>query len=342
MIEKLTPSSASTHGHAMSATLPLLWTDVPLHADALAVLTPHVRLAGPNIPPSLTVPGDPADADAAIVGAQVPWNAAAFARAPHLRVVARTGIGYDNVDVPAASAAGVCALNTPDAPTESTAEFAVALMFAVARRVATADRQSKTGAWKLDAHVLGFDLAGKTLGLVGFGRIARRVTEMARAIRMNVCALDPLVPAATMTAAGATPCADLAALLREARVLSLHAPLTPATRGLIGAAQLALLPAGAILINTARGPLVDEAAVLAALESGHLAGAGLDVWKHEPVPADNALFHHPRVVATPHMAAYTDEGRRRSHVAAAEGVLAVLRGERTPLLIDPAMWERRR
>ena len=327
----------------MSATtLPLLWTDVPLHADALALLTPHVRLAGPNIPTALTVTGDPSVADAAIVGVQRNWDAAAFAAAPRLRVVARTGIGYDNVDVPAASAAGVCAINTPDAPTESTAEFALALMFAVARRIATADHNAKAGVWKLDPSVMGFDLAGKTLGLVGFGRIARRVTEMARAIRMRVCAFDPMVPAEAMRAAGAEPCSSLDDLLREARVLSLHAPLTPSTRKLIGDAQLALLPAGAILINTARGPLIDDAAVLAALESGRLAGAGIDVWEREPVAADHPLFRHPRVVATPHMAAYTDEGRRRSHVAAAEGVLAVLRGERSPLLIDPAVWTRRR
>jgi phosphoglycerate dehydrogenase-like enzyme len=326
----------------MPSPLPLLWTDVPLHADALAALTPHVRLTGPNLPPGVAVSGDIADADAAIVGVQRQWDAAALAHAPRLKAIARTGIGYDNVDVPAASAAGVCAINTPDAPTESTAEFAVALMFAVARRVATADHNAKAGVWKLDPTVMGFDLAEKTLGLVGFGRIARRVTEIARAIRMRVCAFDPLVPAATMSAAGVTPCASLAELLREAQVLSLHAPLTPATRQLIGAAQLAQLPAGAILINTARGPLIDAAAVLAALESGRLAGAGIDVWEPEPVAPDHPLFRHPRVVATPHMAAYTNEGRRRSHVAAAEAVLAVLRGEHTPLLIDPAMWERRR
>ncbi|MBL9186545.1 MAG: hypothetical protein JNK23_03610 [Opitutaceae bacterium] len=326
----------------MKPDLPLLWTDVPLHADALAVLTPHVRLAGPNLPAALTGPGDPAVADAAIVGVQRAWDAAAFAAAPRLRVIARTGIGYDNVDVPAAAAAGICALNTPDAPTESTAEFAITLMFAVARRVATADHNSKAGIWKTDASVLGFDLAGKTLGLVGFGRIARRVTEIARAIRMEVSTFDPLVPAAAMATAGATRCGSLEELLRGTRVLSLHAPSTPATRGLIGAAQLALLAPGAILINTARGPLIDESAVLAALENGRLAGAGLDVWDREPVPADHPLFRHPRVVATPHMAAYTDEGRRRSHVAAAEGVLAILRGERSPLLIDPAMWEKRR
>ncbi len=326
----------------MSRDLPLLWTDGALHPDALAALTTHVRLAGPNLPAGVAGPGEIAEADAVIAGPQRIWDATVFARTPRLRVVARTGIGYDNVDVPAASAAGICALNTPDAPTESTAEFAVTLMLAVTRRLAVADRQSKAGVWKLHEPVLGFDLAEKTLGLVGFGRIARRVSEIAHALRMRVLAFDPLLPAAAVTAAGATPCASLDELLRSAHVLSLHAPLTPATRGLIGAAQLALLPAGAILINTARGPLIDEAAVLAALESGRLRGAGIDVWAHEPIEAGNALFHHPHVVATPHMAAYTDEGRRRSHVAAAEGVLAVLRGERSPLLIDAAMWDRRR
>jgi len=272
----------------------------------------------------------------------VPFDAAAFARAPHLQVIARTGIGYDNVDVPAASAAGVCAVNTPEAPTESTAEFAVALMFAVARRIATADRNSKAGEWKVDSTVLGFDLAEKNLGLVGFGRIARRVTEMARAIRLHVCVFDPFVAAEKIIAAGATPSATLSELLGRTHILSLHAPLSPATRRLIGAAQLALLPRGAILINTARGPLIEADAVLAALESGQLAGAGIDVWEREPVASDHPLFRHPRVVATPHMAAYTDEGRRRSHVAAAEHVLATLRGEPPATLIDPAMWTNRR
>ena len=322
--------------------LPLLWTDVPLHPDALALLTPHVRLAGPNLPAGIAGPGEIATADAVIAGAQRRWDAAAFSAAPRLRVIARTGIGYDNVDVPAATAAGICALNTPEAPTESTAEFAITLMLAVTRRLAVADRQSKAGDWRLDASVLGHDLAEKTLALVGFGRIARRVAEIARALRMRLRAHDPFMTAAAIAAAGAQPCATLDGLLRGADVVSLHAPSTPATRGLIGTVQLALLAPGAILINTARGPLLDEAAVLAALESGRLRGAGIDVWAHEPIDAGNPLFHHPRVIATPHMAAFTDEGRRRSHVAAAEGVLAVLRGERSPLLIDSTMWEKRR
>jgi len=324
------------------APLPLLWTDVPLHADAWAVLRPHVRLCGPTVPADFSVAADYAAADAAIVGNQFNGDAAAFTRAPRLQVMARTGIGYDNIAIAAASAAGVCTVNTPDAPTESTAEFAIALMFAVARRIPTADHNAKAGLWKLDPSVLGFDLAEKTLGLVGFGRIARRVAEMARAIGMRVCAFDPFVAAPTMAAAGVAPCADLPELLQVSHVLSLHAPATPATQRMIGADQLAQLPPGAILINAARGSLVDEAAVLAALTSGRLAGAGLDVWEREPVPADHPLFRHPRVVATPHLAAYTNEGRRRSHVAAAQHVLSVLRGEIPPTLIDPTMWIRRR
>lgn len=328
----------------MADALPLLWTDVPLHAEALARLRGRVRLSGPTVPadlaasPSFTL----TVADAAIVGPRVTYDAGTFATALRLKVIARTGIGYDNVDIPAATAAGVCAVNTPDAPTESTAEFAIALMFAVARRIPAADQNSKSGIWILDPTVMGFDLAEKSLGLVGFGRIARRVAEMARAIRMRVSAFDPFVSDAVIAESGATPCADLSELLRGSQILSLHVPLGEKTRHLISRDQLALLPRGAVLINTARGPLIDEVAVLEALHTGHLHGAGIDVWTHEPTDLNNPLFRHRRVVATPHMAAYTEEGRRRSHAAAAEHVLTVLRGELPATLIDPKVWLQRR
>ncbi len=328
----------------MPDALPLLWTDVPLHSAALTLLRERVQLSGPAVPADFAAatPFNFAGADAAIVGVREFYDAAAFARAPRLKVIARTGIGYDNVDADAAAAAGVCAVNTPEAPTESTAEFAIALMFAVARRIPTADHNSKVGEWKLDPSVMGFDLAEKSLGLVGFGRIARRVAEIARAIRMRVHALDPFVPPARIAECGVTPCADLPELLQQAQILSLHVPLGASTRRLIGADQLALLPRGAIVINTARGPLLDEPAMLNALATGQLAGAGIDVWTTEPTEADNPLFRHPRVVATPHMAAYTEEGRCRSHVTAARQVLAVLNGEPPSNLIIPAVWEKRR
>ncbi len=324
----------------MPAARPTVWTDVVLHPDALALLQAQSRLIGPSVVPVpavdrlATLP----EADAAIVTSLFPGNAATFARAPRLRVVARTGIGYDNVNIADATAAGICVLNTPDAPTESTAEFSIGLMFAVARRIATADIHAKRGIWKNDAATMGFDLAGKTLGLVGFGRIARRVAEIARTIRMRVLACDPFVAPEIFQQAGVTSCATLPDLLRESRVLSIHAPLGPETRGMIDATALALLPVGAILINAARGPLIDETALLQALNSGHLAGAGLDVWSKEPVAPDHPLFIHPLVVATPHIAFATHEGKRRSHVAAAEMVLAALRGERPATLINPEIW----
>jgi D-3-phosphoglycerate dehydrogenase len=326
----------------MDATLPLIWTDALLHADALELLRPRARLCGPTITADVASAGDLATADGAIVGTRIFYDASVLARAPALKIIARTGIGYDNIDVPAATAAGICVVNTPDAPTESTAEFAIALMFAVARRIPVADRNSKAGIWKLDAEVMGFDLADKALAVVGFGRIARRVAEIARAIRMRVSAFDPFVAPEVMTAAGVNPVPSLPELLRGAEIVSLHAPLGTTTRRLIGAEQLALLRPGAVLINTARGPLIDEAAVLAALESGQLAGAGIDVWEREPAPSDHPLLRHSRVVATPHMAAFTNEGRRRSHVAAAELVLAGLRGEKPATLVDPSVWTRRR
>ena len=338
------PKNLERSSRPMSDALPLLWTDVPLHPEALALLRERVQLSGPTVPPALaaSTPFDFSGADAAIVGVRGSYDASAFTRASRLKVIARTGIGYDNVDADAAAAAGVCAVNTPEAPTESTAEFAIALMFAVARRIPTADHNSKSGEWKLDPSVMGFDLAEKSLGLVGFGRIARRVAEIARAIRMRVHAFDPFLPAARISECGVTACTSLPDLLQQAQILSLHAPLVATTRRLIGADQLALLPRGAIVINTARGPLLDEPALLNALTTGHLAGAGIDVWTIEPTASDNPLFHHPRVVATPHMAAYTDEGRNRSHVTAARQVLAVLNGETPPNLIIPAVWEKRR
>lgn len=328
----------------MPTSLPLLWTDASLHPAALDVLRGHVQLSGPNVPANEAAasPFGIARADAVMAGPRGFYDAALFAGAPALKVVARTGIGYDNIDLAAATAAGVCVVNTPDAPTESTAEFALTLMFAVARRVATADLNSKAGLWKQDATVLGFELAEKNLGLVGFGRIARRIAEVARALRMRVHAFDPFVSAAQMAAAGVTACATLPELLPISQVLSLHAPSNAETRRLIGLGQLALLPAGAILINTARGTLIDDVAVLAALNEGRLAGAGIDVWETEPVAPDHPLFRHPRVVATPHIAAYTEEARHRSHVAAAGLVLATLRGEPPATLVNSSVWSHRR
>lgn len=320
----------------MTLSPPRIWTDVDLVPEALELLATHRAVVTCQPEGSLL---DIEDAEALIVGSHLHGDAPLFARTPYLRALARVGIGFDRIDVKAATDAGICAMNTPDAPTESTATFAITLMLAVARRLLPGAVPLAGGHWTQGGAVVGFDLAGKTLGLVGCGRIGRRVAELAVALHLNVQAFDPLAP--TLPAA-VQRCATLPELLVTSDVVSLHVPSTPATRHLIDAPALASMKPDAILINTARGPLVDEAALFAALKRGHLFGVGLDVWDPEPPARELPLLRIPNVVATPHMAAATREGRRRSHVAAADQVLAALRGERPPSLLNPEVWPKRR
>ena len=312
------------------------WTDVVLQPEAHRLLLAGGALSEPR---NRAENSDPLagieQADVAVVGSAFPGTADTFARAVRLRAVIRVGIGYDNVDLAAASAAGVCAVNTPEAPTESTAEFTIALLLAVARRVALADRRMRTGRTGLGPELQGTDLAGKTLGLVGCGRIGRRVAEIARAFRMSVQAFDPLLSSAPD---GIVLCPDLPALLATSDVVSLHVPLLPETRHLLNARTLALMKPGALLINAARGAVVDAAALHEALRTGRVAGAGLDVWDPEPPAPDHPLLLLDNVVAAPHIAAYTTEGRGRSHGAAVQQALMVMRGERPPALLNPAAW----
>lgn len=314
----------------------VVWTDVDLVAEARAALAEgcarlEVRAEG-NL-------DGVEQADAVIAGSRIRGDAALFARAPRLQVIARTGIGFDRIDVPAATVAGVCVVHTPDAPTESTAEFAITLMLAVARRLAPGAAGLSAGRWGQGPAIIGSDLAGKTLGLVGCGRIGRRVAAIASALLMDVQAHDPLAPALPT---GVRRAADLHGLLATSDVVSLHLPATRETRHLIGAAALTEFKPGALLINTARGPLVDEAALLTALDRGRLGGVGIDVWDPEPPAPDNPLLRHPLVLATPHMAASTSEGRLRSHLAAVRQARQVLCGDRPPFLLNPEVWSLRR
>jgi len=323
----------------MPDSRPIIWTDSEIQPDAKELLLAHATLDGlPHREPLAGIES----ADAVIASALFPGVAATFARAARLKVVARVGIGYDNINVDEASAAGVCAVNTPDAPTESTAEFAVGLMFSLMRKIPLADHRLKTAGWKLEPALQGTDFVGKTLGIVGFGRIGRRVAEIVGGLKMRVLANDPYLPVTEITSRGVEPVADLHALLAQSDIVTVHVPLSPVTRHLIDAKALATIPRGGILINSARGGLVDPAALLEALRSGHLAGAGLDVWSPEPTEPGNQLLALENVVATPHMAAYTKEGRKRSHMAAVQQVLMVLRGERPPSLLNPEIWDRRR
>lgn len=253
-----------------------------------------------------------------------------------LQVIGRAGVGVDNIDVEAATERGVAVLNAPSGNTVSAAELTFALILACVRRIPAADRSMKAGEWDRRTFV-GSELYGKTLGLVGAGRIGGEVARRARAFGMRVCAYDPYL---TPERADALDL-DLASLddvLRSADVLSLHVPLTEATAGLIGAQQLAAMKRTAIVVNAARGGVLDEEALAAALSDGRLAAAGLDVFAQEPLPPDHPLRSAPRAVLTPHLGAATREAQQNVALEIADAVrLALLEGDLTRAVNAPAI-----
>ncbi len=257
-------------------------------------------------------------------------NAAVMdAAAPALRVVARHGAGVDGIDLPAAEARGLTVTRAAGANSRSVAEHAMALMLALLKDLPSVATGMREGLWEKTSRMTR-DVDGVTLGLVGYGAIGSKVARLADAFGMRVVAYDPLLPADPLLGPGERV-ANLRDLLLQAEVLSLHLPLDTATRGMIGAAELALLPRGAILVHTARGGIVEEEALVAALDSGHLAWAGVDVFSKEPLDADSPLRGHPRVLPTPHLAANTPRGAVGMATGAAESIVAVLAG-RLPAL----------
>ena len=263
-----------------------------------------------------------AEADALLVRSRTTVTAKALEAAQRLKLITRAGIGVDNVDLAAASRRGVIVSNVPDASTTTTAELAIALLMALARRIAQADRSVRAGKWER-TKLLGSELAGKTLGIVGFGRIGRVVADRALGLKMRVVAHDPFLPAGAGAPPGAAGVAlvDLDTLLRESDFLTVHTPLTEQTRGMIGAAQLARAKPGLRVVNAARGGIVDETALVAALASGAVGGAALDVFEEEPLPADSPLRSFENVLLTPHLGASTEEAQRRVALEAAAQIV---------------------
>lgn len=264
-----------------------------------------------------------ADFDAIVVRSATKVTADLLRAGKRLKVVGRAGIGVDNVDVPAATELGILVVNAPTANLMSATEHTFALLLALARKVPAADRMLKDGKWDRKG-LLGLELQGKTLGIVGFGRIGQRVAERAKAFEMEVIAYDPFLDAAVAERQG-VPLLDLDEVLTRADVITLHTPLTESARNLISAERLAKMKPGALVVNCGRGGLIDEPALLAALESGHIGGAALDVFADEP-PADFALAKHPKVVATPHIGAQTHEAQERIATETARMLAAALAG----------------
>jgi D-3-phosphoglycerate dehydrogenase len=263
-----------------------------------------------------------ADYDALIVRSSTQATADLLRAGKRLRVVGRAGIGVDNVDVPAATELGILVVNAPTANLMSATEHTFALLLSLARRVPEADASTKAGGW--DRKLTGVELQGKTLGIVGYGRIGQKVAERARAFEMKVLAYDPYLNAELAQRLG-VELLPLDELLVRADVVTLHTPLTADTRNLLGRERLSRMKKGALLINCGRGGVIDEEALLEALQSGHLGGAALDVFAEEP-PADRRLVQHPRVVVTPHLGAQTREAQERISIETAERVIAALDG----------------
>lgn len=263
---------------------------------------------------------------AAIALSWTPFRAAEAAATPHLQVVARLGVGFDAVEVPPLTARRIPLLTAGTANSRAVAEHAVHFIFALAKRAPELHRRVATGIGHDRKSPLPGEIAGKTVLVVGFGRIGSRTAPRCKALEMHVLVHDPYVPAEAIRAAGYEPAPDLDAALPQADFITLHCPKSPETIGLFGPARLARMKPGAYLVNTARGGLIDEAALLAVLRSGHLAGAALDVFDPEPPDPANPLLHMENVLASPHLAGVTTEAWAAISIVSAENILGALDG----------------
>ena len=264
-------------------------------------------------------------------------NPALLACCPDLLCVSSTGAGYDTINVPACTEAGVMVVNQAGGNALSVAEHTFGLMLGVSRRMLESDRRLRRERGFSREDVMGHEISGKVLGLIGLGHVGTRVAAIAKAFGMQVLAYDPLLSAQAVGERGASA-VSLAELLARADVVSLHCPRDASTLGLMNAARFAQMKSGAIFISTARGGIHDEAALLEALRSNHLAGAGVDVWEPEPPPLDHPLLGLDNVFATFHTAGVTHEARRNVARIAADQIIALLAGVQPARLVNPEVW----
>jgi D-3-phosphoglycerate dehydrogenase len=264
------------------------------------------------------------DYDAMVVRGRTKITPAVIEAASRLKVVGRAGVGVDNIDLTAARARGVTVVNAPKSTSLAVAELAVGMMFALARMIPKADSTMKQGLW-IKKQLEGIELTGKTLGIVGMGNIGTALAARAKGLGMSVIGSDTLVPAEEIRKRGAEP-VSLAELFAKADFISFHLPLTPESKGMVNGQVFAQMKHGVRIVDAARGGIIDETALLAALESGQVAAAALDVFAAEP-PGLTALVAHPNVVVTPHIGAQTEEAQDRAAEDIASEVLTALRGE---------------
>lgn len=297
------------------------------------------------------IPGSDADVSRALAGADIYHVSSArnemaryafvtpelLARNPHLLAVSTYGAGYDSVDVKACTEAGVIVMNQAGANRHSVAEHTIALILGLVHRLPESDRKLRSSRGFSREDLMGHEVKGMTLGLVGLGHIGRTVAALAKAFGMEVLATDPYLDAEEVARRGARK-VELDELVAASDIVSLHCPRDASTVNLFGAARYARMKKGAYFITTARGGIHDEAALAEALRSGHLAGAGLDVWQPEPPPLEHPLLQLDNVFATYHTAGVTHEARRNIATMGSEQIVGLLRGARPPRLVNPEAW----
>ena len=317
---------------------PTIWFD-RRPAPELAELAP----AEANIEwPQSDDPLDGIDrADGVIAGASIIYDQTGFALASKLRVLVRAGIGFDNIVLDDATDAGVAACNTPDGPTISTAEHALALIFSVTKGLQQSANRLQRQEGNYGASHNALELDGARLTLIGLGRIGSRVAKVAAAAGIQGTAYDPFESDERFEALGVTRSTDLGEAVSEAQIVSIHAPLSSKTRHLVDSNLISRMRDGVFIVNTARGGLIDDNALLDALDSGKVGGAGLDVTEPEPLPAGHPLLQHEGVLVTPHVASATAEGRHRIFTMALDQVAAALAGIKPSHILNPEVWSGR-
>lgn len=297
----------------------------PIQEAGLGVLRAEGEVRMASGTDEETIISEIGDIDGAIVRAKGGMTRRIMERAPKLRVVGRHGVGVDNVDLEAATEHGIQVVNTPQATVEGVAEHTVGLMLALSKSIAYGDAQIRAGHFDVRYTAQGREMNGRILGVVGFGRIGRRVAQICHlGFNMPVLYYDVL-PAPELERELGARQVDLPDLLRTAEYITVHTPLLPQTRGLIGEEEFALMRPEAMFFNTSRGPVVDEAALVKVLTERRIRGAGLDVYEREPTPADHPLFKLDNVVLTPHLATTTEEALREMSLVARD-VVGVLKG----------------
>jgi D-3-phosphoglycerate dehydrogenase len=313
----------------------------PIHAAGIELLVAAgVAVRHASTSDLAAIPRETEEVDAIVVRNAL--SKQALDASPHLLVIGNHGTGSDSVDVAHATALGIPVVNTPTSNVNAVAEHALMLMLATARRAVLADAATRRADPRFKRDHATLSLAGRTLGVVGYGRTGQRVAALAAAIGMDVVVWSPRADDDVVAAAGARRVSTLEELLRLADVVSLHRPLRPDTRHTLNGAALALLKPTAIIVNTSRGGLIDEPALAEALKSGRLFGAGLDVLAEEPMSATSPLIDLNNVILTPHSAGSTEEALRETALRCVEQVLDVLNDRMPASLVEPAVWPRRR